>query len=251
MHALQLTLIMISCGILGGLINSYLDKGSKDVVNTVWEYMVIGVGASLLVPLFLNMIGSTLVEGSYKNINSTFVIMGFCLVAAMTSRTFIKTISDKAMQKAQSAETKANEVAATLDIAEKRQNSIIMPVVMIELEKYQQAVVDLDKTLKADPDFAEAWAWRGFAQKRLRNYEEAVQSMEKAIELEKSPDILWHYNLACYKSLAGRPMENIAKDLDIIYNSKDSRRNDLVASLTTDDDFAPIRQQPAFQRYLS
>jgi tetratricopeptide (TPR) repeat protein len=251
MHALQLAIMMISCGILGGLINSYLDKSSKEIVNTTWEYIVIGIGAALLVPLFLNMIGSTLIEGSFESLNSTLVIMGFCLVASMTSRTFIKSISDKALQKAQSAETKANEVAATLNITEKRQNSIIMPVVMIELEKYQQAVTDLDKTLKTDPEFSEAWAWRGFAQKRLGNFEEAVQSMEKAIRLEKSPDILWHYNLACYKSLAGRSMDNIAVELDLIYKSKDPRRDDLIASLTTDADFDPIRHQPAFQRYLS
>lgn len=253
MHYFWLVVMMISCGVLGGSINFFLDKCNfgKDEKkrNNLFEYMVIGIGASLLVPLFLNMIGSTLIESSDSDHGSTLVIMGFCLVAAMTSRNFIKDISDKALQKAQQAENKANEIEQTVNLAEKRQNAIIMPVVMIELGKFEQAVTDLDKTLHNDPTFAEAWAWRGYAQKRLENYEEAVISMERAISHEENPDLLWHYNLACYKALAKRNIKDIAKNLEVIKRSSDPRRNELLSYLTTDTDFDQIRSNKVFQTY--
>lgn len=246
----DLVIMMISCGILGGLINYYLDKGSKSTTNTAWEYIVIGIGASLLVPLFLNMIGSNLIDQIPVSRENILIIMGFSLIAAMTSRSFIKNIGDRALQTANAAEKKANELAVTLTLSEKRANSIIMPVVMIELEKFKQAIIDLDKVLRSDPEFAEAWAWRGFAEKRLNNYEQAVISMEKAIKLEKSPSLLWHYNLACYKALAGRSINDIAKNLDVIYNSNEKTKDDIINALQNDSDFASIKGDEDFGRYL-
>ena len=77
---------------------------------------MLGIGASFLVPLFLNTISSQLLddirtkaEDRSKNI---LVFLGFCLVAAISSKTFIQTISkrvlataDKALRKASKAES--------------------------------------------------------------------------------------------------------------------------------------------------
>lgn len=252
MHMLSLVIMMLSCGILGGLINSYLDKNNPDKSsNSTWEYMVIGIGASLTVPLFLNTISSSLFIDSKNEPYNILVIMGFCLIAAMSSKSFIKTVSDRAIKTANQANKTANKAEASAALSEKRANSLIMPIVMIELEKYEQAVIELnDKVLKDDKEFSDAWAWKGFAQRRFGQLNEAVYSLEQAVKYERVPELTWHYNLACYKALTGKDISEFTSDLDIIYNSTDPRRNDLLKCLRSDEDFASIKDSEVFKKYL-
>ncbi|WP_318468842.1 YEATS-associated helix-containing protein [Photobacterium leiognathi] len=90
--------IMISMGILGGIIN-YLFSGEDE-----WSWIsvarasLIGIGASLLVPLFLRMISSNLLNDVADKSDGYFVLMGFCLVASISSRAFIGSITSKVMR---------------------------------------------------------------------------------------------------------------------------------------------------------
>jgi uncharacterized membrane protein YeaQ/YmgE (transglycosylase-associated protein family) len=108
-------IIMIVAGILGGTINNFLasDAGSDGNKLNVWRSVVIGIGAALLVPLFLNMISSNLmsdVVGSKEkpgDFGKALVFLGFCLVAAISSRAFIQTISDRLLNEVKKTATEA------------------------------------------------------------------------------------------------------------------------------------------------
>ena len=63
-HILLIFGIMVVMGILGGVANFYLADRHGDAGRRDWaKYPVFGVVAALTVPLFLNMISSTLLEG--------------------------------------------------------------------------------------------------------------------------------------------------------------------------------------------
>jgi hypothetical protein len=86
----------------------------KDGKHTSWQFIVIGVGAAFLAPLFLNMISSDLIARSKENYYLLFVLVGFCLVASISSRKFIRSISDRVLQEAEEASRKADEIGSRL-----------------------------------------------------------------------------------------------------------------------------------------
>jgi hypothetical protein len=113
-----LILIMIITGLFGGLINSFLASGDASAgdnaignnsKNSIYKSLAIGVGASFLVPLFLNMISSNLLELSKQDASKLLVFAGFCLIAAISSRAFITSISDRILNLAKTANQTANE----------------------------------------------------------------------------------------------------------------------------------------------
>ncbi len=120
--------MMLSCGVLGGLINFFLLKEKQDSPLSWWQHAVIGIGASFMVPLFLNMISSGLidqVQGSASHppdYSKLLVLAGFCLVAAISSRAFITSMSDRVLrevkevkQEAAKAQEEAAEIKATME----------------------------------------------------------------------------------------------------------------------------------------
>lgn len=105
-HLWSLISVMVIAGGFGGLVNYFYCKDDK---ATIWKSMILGLGASFLVPLFLNMISSSLLVDSKEDPYKILVFMGFCLIAAISSKAFIGTISDKIMEVAKQAEDTALE----------------------------------------------------------------------------------------------------------------------------------------------
>jgi len=128
--------VMVFAGCLGGLAN-FFSAGKDDLEETsFWRSITLGVVASLLVPLFLNMISSSLLD-SIRNGSSgspdfpkILVFSGFCLVAAISSSTFIKTISDRVLKEAK----EAKKVAHQADKKATEAQSAIQPIVEKETE---------------------------------------------------------------------------------------------------------------------
>ena len=77
--------------------------------------LVLGVGAAFLVPLFLHAIGSNLVDDMHGGKNGppdyskVLVFAGFCLVASMSAKSFISSVSDRVLKKAEDAKKLAQE----------------------------------------------------------------------------------------------------------------------------------------------
>lgn len=106
--------VMLGAGVLGGVMNFFISEHRDEKPLVWWQHIIVGVGASFMVPLFLNMISSGLIDqirGTATSIADPaklFVLAGFCLVAAVSSRAFIQSISERVIR----------ELKETRDVAE-------------------------------------------------------------------------------------------------------------------------------------
>lgn len=123
-------LIIILSGILGGIVNFFISQSPdrKADKKSCWGYVALGIVAAFVVPLFLNMISSNLLElGQSKPLN-LFILCGFCLIAAVFSRNFLESVYSKIIQQVKKAENDAREVkeaASEPDEAETNKSSIM------------------------------------------------------------------------------------------------------------------------------
>lgn len=95
-HMLVILAIMIVAGILGGIANGFLaDRQGAPAGNDWLKYPLLGVVAALTVPLFLNMLASTLLEGARTKPVDFFVFAGFCLIYVVASRRLFENIAQR------------------------------------------------------------------------------------------------------------------------------------------------------------
>jgi len=95
-HMLMIFSIMLVAGLLGGLANFFLAERQSEPGRREWlRYPVLGVVAALTVPLFLNMISSTLLEGARTKPLDLYVFAGFCLIYVVASRRVFENVALK------------------------------------------------------------------------------------------------------------------------------------------------------------
>jgi hypothetical protein len=106
---------MLASGVVGGLINSFLNDPNIEKPLKWWQHIVVGIGAAFIVPVFLNMISSTLISDisgevtDSKMLSKVLVLAGFCLLAAISSRAFIRSLTDRLLQEVKEAKKEAKE----------------------------------------------------------------------------------------------------------------------------------------------
>ncbi len=97
-HMLLILDIMVVAGILGGIANYFLADRHGEPARRDWvKYPVFGVVAALTVPLFLNMIASTLLEGARTKPVDFYVFAGFCLIYVVASRRLFENMVQRLM----------------------------------------------------------------------------------------------------------------------------------------------------------
>ena len=95
-HMLVIFGIMILAGLLGGVANFFLSERQSELGRQEWlRYPILGVVAALTVPLFLNMISSTLLEGARTKPTDFYVFAGFCLIYVVASRRIFENVAIK------------------------------------------------------------------------------------------------------------------------------------------------------------
>jgi hypothetical protein len=110
-----IAIVMMASGVLGGLVNFYTADASHEKALTWWQHVFVGIVAAYIVPLFLSMASGDLIEkirgvdGKAPDYSRLFVLAGFCLVAAASSRAFIRSLSDRLLQEVRAANRKADE----------------------------------------------------------------------------------------------------------------------------------------------
>jgi len=67
--------IMVAAGVFGGIVN-FLTRKADPKDNTPARCIIVGMGASFLVPLFLNMISSDLLRSSSDDCRKLLVLTG-------------------------------------------------------------------------------------------------------------------------------------------------------------------------------
>ena len=116
-YMLLILVIMIMTGILGGIANYFMsDRRSDSAKGDVLKYAVFGVVAALTVPLFLNMISSTLLEVARSRPIDLFVFAGFCLIFVVFSRRLFENIAHKLTQQIDLVRRELNQMKKTAEI---------------------------------------------------------------------------------------------------------------------------------------
>ena len=92
--------IIIAAGSLGGLVSAITSVDEKLSIGFCAKRVVVGIACAFVVPLFLNMISSTLLETAQTDATPCryFVFAGFCVIAAISSKAFISTMSDRLLR---------------------------------------------------------------------------------------------------------------------------------------------------------
>lgn len=113
------------------------------------------------------------------------------------------------------------------------------------LERYEEAVIPLQRAAEANPDNSSIWLALAWCHKRVDRLDRAIVDIESALVAEPEEALL-HYNLACYLSLAGRraaALEHLAQALSI---EPGYRR-----LIDDESDFDPLRDDAEFQSITS
>lgn len=130
-HVVILTVVMLLAGVFGGLINYYLlNQNNKDTA-AIARCLVVGVGASFLVPVVLDMVGSNIVVLSQSDSSKMLIYTGICLIAAIGSRVVVTNTADRTMLAAESAKTSTEELRLQL----KQLQDAIVPLLETETER--------------------------------------------------------------------------------------------------------------------
>lgn len=123
-HMLLILGIMVLAGLLGGAANYFLaDRQAEHGRRELLKYLVFGVVAALTVPLFLNMISSTLLEGARTKPVDFFAFAGFCLIYVVASRRFVENVAQRLMGQIDQVKREVGHLKQ-----QKRDEPIVLPV---------------------------------------------------------------------------------------------------------------------------
>jgi len=140
----SIALVLLVSGIVGGLVNAIITDPAQETRLPWWQHTLVGVAASFMVPLFLNMISGELIDKIIEGKNSKlFVLAGFCLVAAISSRAFIRTISDRLLQEVRTVKQEVAVASAKADDAAVKADDA---VVKADAAKVQATTAAADAT---------------------------------------------------------------------------------------------------------
>ena len=121
-----ITAVMFIAGAVGGLVNWFLSDAPEAARLAWWKHIVLGITASFMVPLFLTMISADLIDKirgmgqAQGNPALLLNLAGFCLVASVSSRAFIGSLTERLMREVRDAREQAELAAATAEQARQR-----------------------------------------------------------------------------------------------------------------------------------
>lgn len=96
-HYILIIILMIGAGLFGGITNYFRIEQEKKDLFSFLKNVLMGISASILIPLFLNMISSNLLKESASDTLKLFILFGFFLIASLSSKVFIQTIADRVL----------------------------------------------------------------------------------------------------------------------------------------------------------
>ena len=130
-HIFILAAVMLLAGVFGGLVNFYLNSQTDPDATSLPRCIVVGIGASFLVPVILDIVSSELIIESQADPSKLLIFTGFCLIAAIISRFFISSISERILLQAQTAHSKTDDVQYDLRLIKEE----LLPLFETETEQ--------------------------------------------------------------------------------------------------------------------
>ncbi len=107
-HIIILALVMLVAGVFGGLINFYQINQNINDRGSLPRCIVIGVGASFLVPVILDLVNSKLIFEVQGDPSRLLIFAGLCLIAALAARVLIINMSDRIFREANLARVQSD-----------------------------------------------------------------------------------------------------------------------------------------------
>lgn len=194
-HVIILTLVMLLAGVFGGLINYYLlNQNNKDTA-AIARCLVVGVGASFLVPVVLDMVGSNIVVLSQSDSSKMLIYTGICLIAAIGSRLVVTNTVDRTMLAAESAKTSTEELRQQL----KQLQDAIVP--LLETETERDDSLEVSSTELDSLDVSSTAVLKSLASGR--HIYRALHGLSKETEFDET-DLQKSLAVLVGKGLAGR-----------------------------------------------
>jgi len=125
-HILTITIIIIIVGAFAGLTKFFLEKEKESTNNNLAKNIFQSIGASILVPLLLNMLSSSLIiySNEYDKINY-FVFAGFCFIAGFYSERFIYSIGQKILKDIEENKKEIKDVKKDIIVTDKNIETLI------------------------------------------------------------------------------------------------------------------------------
>lgn len=133
--------LMVAAGVLGGVgnsLNAITIGDNSDGTNSPWATLasntVMGIIAAFVTPLFLSLAKSDILSAIIAKYRTSgqldsdaYVFFGFCLVAAFSSRLFMRSLTEKVLrleENVSNLDSKAEELADQQDAIEENVESL-------------------------------------------------------------------------------------------------------------------------------
>jgi tetratricopeptide (TPR) repeat protein len=197
--------------------------GSSNTADSLRTCLVLEVGASFLVPFFLDSISSDLIRQTKADKSKLFVFAGFCLLFAISSRAFIKNLSDKVVKEVHDARNTAEVAIRESEQAQKQiEANITVGLLYDEAQFYldnghlAMALNSYDRIMAMHPDSLKPYVKKARVYKLAKKYDEAIEQLTAGIEKCPQDPFIYQafYNRACYKTLSGsHAKDEIINDL--------------------------------------
>lgn len=133
-HIFVLVAVMLMAGVFGGLVNYYMQSQYDPDTTSLPRSLVVGIGASFLVPVVLALVNSDLVAQSREDSTRFLIFTGFCLIAAIASRFVVTSVSDRILSEARAARQQADRVMHELYLVQNE----IRPLIETETEEERE-----------------------------------------------------------------------------------------------------------------
>lgn len=141
LHHTILTILIF--GTIGGLINWFRDNTQE---SRWWKSILKGIGASLIVPLFLELVKSDIVSVDQSGWYNYFIFGGLCLITAIFSDKFIDSIGEKLIKKVEDVENTMNEIE---DSKNEIDNADEIVFENVTVENKDESEEDIRKVIRA------------------------------------------------------------------------------------------------------
>lgn len=140
-----LAAVMGIAGVFGGLINYYQMTQDRDDETALPRCIVMGIGASFLVPVILFFVQSDLITDIQSDPSKLLIYTGFCLIVAIASRLVLTSTPKRILHEATQARAQVEEVQHQLRVLQEE----ILP--LIDTETEQETGID-DNVGPLDPE---------------------------------------------------------------------------------------------------
>lgn len=192
---LILTFVMLVAGVFGGLVNFYLLNQNNRDTTAMLRSVVVGVGAAFLVPVLLDLVGSSIVTQSQNDPGQLLIYTGLCLIAAIASRVVVTNKLDRTLLAADSAKTDVENLRVQI----KQLQQSILP--LIETETEMDLAREEEQELLDSLDVASTQVLKALGTGRY--IFRTQDSLLKELELEDN-DIIKSLNVLMTKGLTSK-----------------------------------------------